>query len=74
MRRAQIVAASGRIVRGEGVIGAEIKRRAVKGDGFMAYRQLSMVVVLPDTIAQIVALLHGQHIKVVPERRCPSAR
>ena len=68
-RRAAIVAALREIVPGEGVIDAEVERRAYESDGLTAYRTLPMVVVLPETTAQIVAILrycsaHG--IKVVP--------
>ena len=68
-RRGEIVAALRRIVPGEGVIDAEDERRVYESDGLTAYRQLPMVVVLPQTTTQVVAILkycnaHG--IKVVP--------
>ncbi len=68
-RRAEIVAVLRRIVPGEGVIDAEHERRAFECDGLTAYRQLPMVVVLPDTTAQIVEVLRycsANNVKVVP--------
>ena len=68
-RRAEIVAALRRIVPGEGVIDAEEERRAYESDGLTAYGTLPMVVVLPDSTAQIVQLLrycNAHAIKVVP--------
>src|SRR6202142_2727181 len=68
-RRAEIVAALRRIVPGEGVIASEQGMRPYESDGLTAYRQLPMVVVLPETTAQVVAVLgycHGEGIKVVP--------
>jgi glycolate oxidase len=68
-RRAEIVAALRKIVPGEGVIDSELERRAYDCDGLTAYRQLPLVVVAPQTTAQVVAIMrycsaHG--IKVVP--------
>lgn len=68
-RRAEIVASLRALVPGEGVIDAEIERRAYESDGLTAYRQLPMVVVLPSTTEQVVAVLrycHAEGIKVVP--------
>src|ERR1700752_3403946 len=68
-RRAEIVAALKRIVPGEGVIASEQAMRPFESDGLTAYRQLPMVVVLPETTEQISAVLgycHRQGIKVVP--------
>src|ERR1700735_1229052 len=48
-RRAEIVAALKTIVPGEGVIASEREMRPYESDGLTAYRQLPMVVVLPDT-------------------------
>ncbi|HTZ03908.1 MAG TPA: FAD-binding oxidoreductase, partial [Xanthobacteraceae bacterium] len=56
-RRAEIVAALKTIVPGEGVIAAEREMRAYESDALTAYRQLPMVVVLPDTTAQVAAVL-----------------
>src|SRR6202166_4430996 len=68
-RRAEIVAALKRIVPGEGVIASEAAMRPFESDGLTAYRQLPMVVVLPETTAQVAAVLaycHREGIKVVP--------
>ena len=68
-RRDRIVAALRTIVPGEGVIAAERELRPYESDGLTAYRQLPMVVVLPDTTEQVAELLrycHDEGIKVVP--------
>src|SRR6476660_2073016 len=68
-RRARIVAALRQIVRGEGVIAAEREMKPFESDGLTAYRQMPMVVVLPETTAQVAQVLrycHGEGIKVVP--------
>src|SRR5271155_4778039 len=68
-RRAEIVAALKRIVPGEGVIAAEPAMRPYESDGLTAYRQIPMVVVLPDTTEQVQRVLqycHQEGIKVVP--------
>src|SRR5215471_18403015 len=67
-RRADIVVALKRIVPGEGVIESEVAMRPFESDGLTAYRQLPMVVVLPETTAQVAAVLsfcHREGIKVV---------
>ncbi len=68
-RRAEIVAALQAIVPGEGVIASEEAMRPYESDGLTAYRQLPMVVVLPETTAQVAAVLkycHREGVKVVP--------
>ena len=68
-RRAQIVAALHQIVPGEGVIAAEREMRPFESDGLPAYKQLPMVVVLPETTRQVAEVLrycHANGIKVVP--------
>src|SRR5262244_3564112 len=68
-RRARIVAALRSIVPGEGVVAAERELRPYESDGLTAYRQLPMVVVLPETVEQVAEILrycHGEGIKVVP--------
>ncbi|MEX1083657.1 MAG: FAD-linked oxidase C-terminal domain-containing protein [Xanthobacteraceae bacterium] len=68
-RRKRIVAALRAIVPGEGVIDAEREMRPYESDGLTAYRQLPMVVVLPETTAQVAEVLrycHEQGIKAVP--------
>jgi glycolate oxidase len=68
-RRAEIVASLREIVPGEGVIDSDAEMRPFESDGLTAYRQLPMVVVLPETTAQVSLILrycHGEGIKVVP--------
>ena len=68
-RRERIVAALRAIVPGEGVINTEREMRPYESDGLTAYRQLPMVVALPETTAQVSAVLrycHENGIKVVP--------
>jgi len=68
-RRGRIVAALRQIVPGEGVIAEPAAMRPYETDGLTAYRQLPMVVVLPETTAQVSQVLHYCHdegIKVVP--------
>ncbi|MGH6835207.1 MAG: FAD-linked oxidase C-terminal domain-containing protein [Methylocella sp.] len=68
-RRAKIVAALRQIVPGEGVIEQETGRRPYESDGLTAYRALPMVVVLPDSVAQVRGVLsycHENNVKVVP--------
>src|SRR5271170_5066633 len=68
-RRAEIVAALKRMVPGEGVIASEHAMRPYESDGLTAYRQLPMVVVLPETTAQVAAVLaycHREGVKIVP--------
>jgi glycolate oxidase len=68
-RREQIVADLRAIVPGEGVIAAEYAMRPYESDGLTAYRQLPMVVVLPETTEQVSEVLRycrRNGIKVVP--------
>ena len=68
-RRDRIVAALRAIVPGEGVIATEREMRPYEIDGLTAYRQLPMVVVLPETTEQVCRVLrycHAEGIKVVP--------
>ncbi len=68
-RRAEIVKALRRVVPGEGVIADEEALRAYDCDGLSAYRQLPLIVVLPETTAQVADILrycHGAGVKVVP--------
>jgi len=68
-RRERIIAALRTIVPGEGVIAAERELRPYETDGLTAYRQLPMVVVLPDTTEQVAEVLrycHDEGVKVVP--------
>ncbi|HMJ42987.1 MAG TPA: FAD-linked oxidase C-terminal domain-containing protein [Pseudolabrys sp.] len=68
-RRAAIVKALRTIVPGEGVIATEREMRPFESDGLTAYRQMPMVVVLPETtkqVSEVLAFCHGEGIKVVP--------
>ncbi|HEY0526868.1 MAG TPA: FAD-linked oxidase C-terminal domain-containing protein [Stellaceae bacterium] len=68
-RRDEIVAGLRGIVPGEGVIVDENARRAYESDGLTAYRQVPMVVVLPNTTEQVSRILRycrEKGIKVVP--------
>src|SRR5712672_4414491 len=68
-RRAQIVADLQEIVPGEGVIAAERAMRPYESDGLTAYKQLPMVVVLPETTDQVSSVLrycHDNGVRVVP--------
>lgn len=68
-RRAEIVAALSAICPGEGVVADEIGMRTYETDGLTAYRQMPMVVVLPETVdqvAQVLRFCHENNVRVVP--------
>jgi glycolate oxidase len=68
-RRGEIVAAMRAIVPGEGVIDDVDGLRPYETDALTAYRQLPMVVVLPEMTAQVATILawcHANRVKVVP--------
>lgn len=68
-RRTEIAAALREIVPGEGVITEEAERRAYESDGLTAYRQLPMIVVLPETTEQVSRILkycNDNNVRVVP--------
>lgn len=69
-RRTEIIAAMRAIVPASGaVIAEEDALRPYECDGLMAYRQLPMIVVLPENTAQIAAILkycQQNKIRVVP--------
>src|SRR5580658_2027067 len=68
-RRREIVRALKAIVPGEGVISTEREMRPYQSDGLTAYRQLPLVVVLPETTDQVARILrycHQKGVKVVP--------
>lgn len=68
-RRAEIAAALQEIVPGEGVIVDEDELRPYESDGLTAYRQLPLIVVLPETTTQVAKVLrycHANGVKVVP--------
>ena len=68
-RRARIVATLRQLVPGEGVIATEREMKPFESDGLTAYRQMPMVVVLPETTRQVSEVLkycHQEGIRVVP--------
>ena len=68
-RRVTIIADLKAIVPGEGVVEAVNEMRAFESDGLTAYRQLPLVVVLPETVAQVSRVLkycNERNIRVVP--------
>ncbi|GFE86685.1 FAD-linked oxidase C-terminal domain-containing protein [Steroidobacter agaridevorans] len=68
-RRGEIIAALRRIVPGEGVISQPHELKPYETDGLTAYRQPPMAVVLPETTAQVSAVMrycNAQGVKVVP--------
>ena len=68
-KRSAIVAALQAIVPGEGVITSDDEMRAYETDGLSAYRQMPLVVTLPETPEQVAAVLAycaGAGVKVVP--------
>src|SRR3974390_3240790 len=68
-RRARIVSTLRQLVPGEGVIAAEHEMKPFESDGLTAYRQMPMVVVVPETTAQgakVLRYCHEQGVKVVP--------
>lgn len=68
-RRAAIAAGLQAIVPGEGVIVDEDELRPYESDGLTAYRQLPLIVVLPETTEQVARVLrycHDNDVKVVP--------
>src|SRR5690242_13301336 len=68
-RRAEIAAALRRIVPGEGLIAEPDALRVFESDGLTAYRQMPMIAVLPETTAEVAAILrycHQNGVKIVP--------
>ena len=68
-KRSRIVADLQKIVPGEGVICDQIEMRPYETDALTAYRQLPLVVVLPETVDQVSRVLkycHDNDVKVVP--------
>jgi hypothetical protein len=67
--KSDIVAALRAIVPGEGVIVDEDELRVYESDGLTAYRQLPLIVVLPETTDQVSRILkccQERGVKVVP--------
>ena len=68
-RRAAIAADLSAIVPGEGVVTHPDSLRPFESDGLTAYRQMPMLVVLPETVEQVSRVLrycHENGIRVVP--------
>src|SRR5271168_2342356 len=68
-RRAEILAAMRGIVAGEGVIDQQEELAPYESDALTAYAQRPLLVVLPENIAQISAILrwcNDHQVKVVP--------
>jgi len=68
-RRAEIVAALRKIVPGEGVVETPQEMRAFETDGLTAYKQMPLVVVLPETTEQVSRILRfcaENKVRVVP--------
>ncbi|MBT3361116.1 MAG: FAD-binding protein [Rhodospirillales bacterium] len=68
-RRDEIIATMREIVPGEGVIVDEDELRVYECDALSAYRQLPLIVVLPETVEQISRILRycdATGVKVVP--------
>jgi len=68
-KRRQIIQAMQTIVPGEGVIDDIEELRAFDCDGLSAYKQVPMIVVLPETteqVSRILAYCHKNNVKIVP--------
>ena len=68
-RRLEIVDELSRIVPADAVVWHENEMRVFETDGLTAYKQLPMVVVLPETTEHVIEVLkycHRQGIRVVP--------
>src|ERR1700749_1203096 len=74
-RRREIAGALRRILPTDSVIDDEEERRVYESDGLTAYRELTLIVALPPTTAEVSAVLaycneHG--VKIVPRGGAPS--
>ena len=68
-RRGEIAAALRQIVPSENVVDGERSLKVYESDGLTMYRQPPLLVVLPETTAQVSAILaytHREGIKIVP--------
>ncbi len=68
-RRAEIIAALRTIVPAQSVISKEKELAVYESDGLTAYHQLPMIVVLPETaaqVSQILAYCQQNDVKIVP--------
>ena len=68
-RRSEIIERLSRILPDESLIAEENEMRAYESDALSVYRQMPMIVVLPETVAQVAEILsycHAEGVKVVP--------
>ncbi|MCZ6845943.1 MAG: FAD-binding protein [Alphaproteobacteria bacterium] len=68
-RRAEIIAAMRTIVPDQSVISEERELAVYESDGLTAYHQLPMIVVLPETtaqVSQVLAYCQRNNVKIVP--------
>lgn len=68
-RRAEILGELRKIVPGDGIIAEREGLRAYECDGLTAYRQLPLIVVLPETTEQVARVLRyckTHNVKIVP--------
>jgi len=68
-RRAEIITAMRAIVPEESIVADADELKAFECDGLMAYRQLPMIVVLPETteqVSQVLKYCHENGVKIVP--------
>jgi glycolate oxidase len=68
-RRAAIVAGLRELLRASGVIAEPLRLKPYESDGLMAYRQVPLAVVLPETTEQAAAVLrfcHANGVRIVP--------
>ncbi|GAA0593104.1 FAD-linked oxidase C-terminal domain-containing protein [Paenochrobactrum glaciei] len=68
-RRGEIIAALRAIVPGEGIVDSTNAMRVFESDALTAYRQLPLVVVLPETVEQVSQVLrycYENSVRVVP--------
>ena len=68
-RRAQIADDLRTMLSDENVITEENQRRVYESDGLTAYRELPMIVVLPETteqVSQVLRYCHDNSVKIVP--------
>ena len=68
-RRSEIIAGLRAILPASGVIAEPTRLKPYETDGLSAYRQIPLAVALPETTAQVAAVLklcHGMGVRVVP--------
>ena len=68
-KRNEIIGAMNKIVKKDNVIAEKKKLAVYESDGLTAYKQLPLIVVLPETVEQISSVLsycHQNNVKIVP--------